>query len=141
MRLRLGPSMRATAPTPLSDASERRVLSNRTSQGLGLMGAEQIERRCVAHHEISDRQASVRITLAFQVAHIAPCICRFGAGRELVTMSISRVRIREAAPVANQVEETRPLKRATTRTHTREGPVRRASASLRMQEILSAVTE
>ena len=61
------PSTRAIAPTPLSDASEKRVLSNRLSQGRGRIGAEQMDRRWVIHHDISERQANVRTTSAFHV--------------------------------------------------------------------------
>ena len=113
------PSTRAIAPTPLSDASEKRVLSNRLSQGRGRIGAEQMDRRWVIHHDISERQANVRTTSAFHVARIAPRVCRFGAGREAMTVSISRVRIRVAEPVANQVEETRPLRRNRAHTNPR----------------------
>ena len=95
--------MRATAPTPLSDASENRELSKQMSQGSRRIDAEHIKRRCVIHHEISERQANMSSMLAFHATHIAPCVCRFGAGREAMTVINSCVQVWVVEPVNSQV--------------------------------------
>ena len=135
------PSMKMTAPKPVSLESHSVTLSNRPARGEARIGQPLIRTRFASHHFNSAMQAPVSVTGAFQLKRRSRREVARRQGREAMTRSISRVRTRVATPVETHVAAIKPLICETERTPTVGGPARRAEMPDRMQSTVAGGTE
>ena len=100
----------------MSLASLAMFPSTEESNRGGLMGAQLNRGRNQIQHRASSRAAASTTTEAAQERRYARLSVGTAWERESTTAAKARVRMRVARPVEIQVEDTKPRKRATTRT-------------------------